>query len=244
MLSPEWLQAFVPVGFAPGPNQWKATGGGVVFLEHDLLWLVTARHVVEETGQKRIAPLLTKADGSIVVVQLADMQASSGFSWLEDEQADVAVTPLPVMPGLAVKAVTHKECILVKDVIPSMPAFTLGCPYGLVGLDPEHPRPLVLDGVVSGTRPSENLIFTSTPTFPDNSGGPLVVFRNPCSAAGGLTVGQPVVLLAGVVLQMRLVSDPNLSGIPPLHLGVVRSADAILRLLLSDEAVSMAKRLR
>ena len=141
MLSREWLQAFVPVGIATG-QKWAATGAGAVFLEHEILWLVTARHVVLDAGKNRVAQLLTKEDGGIVIVPLADVHKSSGASWVEDEQTDLAATPLPTMPGLAIKAVTGKECISISDVIPAMPSFTVGCPYGVAGLDPGRPGPL------------------------------------------------------------------------------------------------------
>jgi S1-C subfamily serine protease len=243
MLSREWLQAFVPVGVVVGANKWSAVGAGVVFHEHDLLWLVTARHVVVDAGYERVVPLLNKSDGGVVVLQLADIQRSCGFSWLEDEPRDLAATPLPIFPGLAVKAVTKRECIPLREVVPSMPSYTVGCPYGVAGLDPTRPGPLVLDGVVSGTKEQEGLIYTSAPTFPGNSGGPLVVYRNPFRAHG-LDLGETV-LFAGVVLATNLVVAPNQHrGMPPLHLGVVRSSDAVVELLLSDRAKVLADRLR
>lgn len=243
MLSREWLQAFVPVGVAAGPGQWVATGAGVLFLEHGLLWLVTARHVVLEAGKDHVSPLLTTTDGGVVVVQIGKVQHSAGFAWVEDERADLAATPLPTTSGLAVKAVTRRECIPIGDVIPSMPSFTVGCPYGLAGLEPGRPTPLVMDGVVSAVRPSEDLIFTSAPTFPGNSGGPLMVYRNPFAPSGALVVGEPVVYLAGIILQTQLVADHRHPGIPPLHLGMARSSDAILRLLDSEAARATAARL-
>lgn len=222
-----------------------ATGAGILFLEHDLLWLVTARHVVLDAGKERVAALLNKSGGSVLVLQLADIHRSSGLSWLEDEPHDLVATPIPVAPDLAVKALTRKECIPLREVVPSMPAYTVGCPYGVAGLDPTKPSPLVLGGVVSGTSEQKGVIFTSAPTLPGNSGGPLIVCRNPLCSAGGLALGVPSALLAGVMLATALVTDPNQqAGMPPLHLGVARSSDAVLDLLLSENGKQLAERLR
>lgn len=245
MLSREWLQAFVPLGILVGQQEWRAVGAGVVFLEHDILWLVTARHVVANGGAQRIAPIFDQADNTVGVVPLGEFQRFHSFGWIEDKVADLAVSPLPAASGARLKAVTRRDCILIKDLVPSMPSYTVGCPYGVVGLDPARPRPLVLDGVVSGTRESDNVIFTSAPTFPGNSGGPLVVYRSPFNAAGGLRVGQPPVLFAGIVLATTMVPSPDRNaGLPPLHLGMVRSADVVLELLGSAASADLAARLK
>jgi hypothetical protein len=244
MLSREWLQAFVPLGMLEGKDRWSAVGAGVLFIEHGVLWLVTALHAVRDV-KERIAPLLRKTDGTVLIVSLADVQKSAAFSWLEDGPMDLAATPMPSAPDLQIKGVTRRECLLIKNVIPSMPAYTVGCPYGLTGLDPARPSPLVLDGVVSGTNEPELTIYTSAPTFPGNSGGPLVVHRSPISPTGNHSVGPLPLLFAGIVLAARLVPAPDESSrLPPLHLGIVRSADAVLRLLDSPEARDLASRLK
>lgn len=245
MLSREWLQAFVPVGVLVGANQWAAVGAGVLFIEHDLLWLVTAHHVVLDAGKDRIAPLLYKNDNSIVIVRLGEIHSSTGTYWIENEKMDLAATPLPTSPDFAIKAVSRRECIPLAEVIPSMPSYTVGCPYGVSGLDPSRPRPLVLDGVVSGINERESVIYTSAPTFPGNSGGPLVVYRNPFNPAGGLTIGAAPLLLAGIVLATNLVSVPSQAkGMPPLHLGTVRASEQVIALLDSAEARTLVDRLK
>ena len=71
------------------------------------------------------------------------------------------------------------------------------------------------------------------------------MYRSPFNVAGGLTVGKPPVLFAGLVIQQMLVTgaasthDQAIEN-PPLHLGVVRTAERILALLDTPEAETMA----
>ena len=84
---------------------------------------------------------------------------------------------MPSSPDFCIKAVTAEKCLRMTELVPSMPCFTVGCPYGLHGLNPQEATPLVLDGVISGVDPVSRKVYTSAPTFPGNSGGPLIALR-------------------------------------------------------------------
>jgi hypothetical protein len=271
MLSTEWLSAFAPIGRLREDNLWAAFGACVFFHKSPFLWIVTARHVVSKVGPAAVTVLVTRSSGEgVVVVEVGKILANHGLSWIEDEKNDLAIAPMPVPPDCTIKSVTAENCLHFSNLLPSMPCFTVGCPYGLHGLNPQRATPLVLDGVISGLDPVSRKIYTSAPTFPGNSGGPLIALRTPFEPFGGLTVGRPTVLFAGIMLETVLLpasdpvaysSPPSYSGyatlagakpspsldsvcaIPPLHLGVAVPADAVLALLDSDKAGTLVRRM-
>jgi hypothetical protein len=240
----------------------------VFFHKPPLLWIVTARHVVKKVGPSALTALVTRSSGEgVIVVKVGEILATNGFSWIEDEVSDLAAAPMPTSPDFAIKAVTPDNCLSLRELIPSMPCFTVGCPYGLHGLNPQKATPLVLDGIISGVDPASRKVYTSAPTFPGNSGGPLIAIRSPFNPAGGMIVGRPTVLFAGIMLETALLSaDPashipplhsgsaplvsptpgpitdSASRTPPLHLGVAAPADGVLTLLDSEEARAIIAR--
>lgn len=263
MLSNEWLKAFAPVGALRDDNLWAAYGACVFFRKPPLLWVVTARHVVHTVSPAIVTVLVTRSSGDgVIVVKIGEIMRSHGLSWIEDSPNDLAASPMPTSSEFGITAVSHENCVPFAELLPSMPCFTLGCPYGLHGVNPQNNTPLVLDGVISGVDPANRRIYTSAPTFPGNSGGPLIAFRSPFNPGGGASFGLPTMLFAGVMLETVLVPDsaqrvPIHSGyvsaggmkaadlggrIPALHLGVAAPADAVLALLSSPEALSMAAR--
>jgi S1-C subfamily serine protease len=245
MLSTAWLSAFAPVGGLQASNQWAAFGAGVFFHRPPLMWLVTANHVVDKVGPQEVSALVTGSSGGLVVVEVGKILASRGLEWVLDPANDLATAPVPSSPELGIKAVAVENCLPFPELIPSMPCFTIGCPYGLRGVDPGKTTPLVLDGVISAVDPGNRRIFTSTPTFPGNSGGPLIAIRSPFTPGGTVVGGRPTVLLAGIMLRSALIPSPTAGDpTPPLHLGVAVPADVILDLLNSDQAKALVGRIR
>lgn len=239
MLTREWLSAFVPIGVMRSPNDWLPVGAGVLFHDPPVVWLITGNHVVESAKGQEMAPLVTRAKGGLTVVKIGEIQQKYGYGWHSDETHDIAVTLMPVNPDWQIKAIDERLCIRISDLVPSMACYTVGCPYGVRGFDPQRSTPLVLDGVISGLDSDSGSIYTSVPTFPGNSGGPIIVRRDPFEPGGSLTVGRPVVLLAGIMLQVRLVSpqDPSSAvSLPPLHLGVGVSIETAIDLIRSPSA--------
>ena len=240
MLTREWLSAFVPIGVLRSANEWIPVGAGVLFHQPPVIWLITANHVVENAKGHEIAPLVSAKGGGVTPVRIQEAQREYCYSWHADETQDIAVTLMPVSAEWEIKAIDESLCMKRSDLIPSMPCYTVGCPYGVRGFDPQRTTPLVLDGIVSGVDTETGYIYTSVPTFPGNSGGPIIVRRDPFNPAGGAVIGRPILFLAGILLQARLVSSPSdpsaAVSMPPLHLGVGVSIEGALALIKSRSA--------
>jgi S1-C subfamily serine protease len=244
MLSTEWLNAFAPVGALRADNQWAAFGACVFFRKHSICWIVTANHVVKKVGQQALTVLVTRSSGQeVIVVEVGKILRDHGLSWVQDEDTDLAAAMMPaVSPEWGIKAVTPESCLSMTKLLPSMPCFTAGCPYGLHGLDPQRATPLILDGVISGLDPAKQKVYTSAPTFPGNSGGPLIAVDMEITPMWS-GASRPSPFFAGIMLETALLpaADPA-SRIPPLHLGVAAPADAVLALLDSEQARAITAR--
>jgi hypothetical protein len=244
MLSAEWLETVAPVGRFLPPGGWAAHGAGVFLHKPPLVWLVTANHVVNSIGEAAVSALVSRAAGGVTVVEVGTILAAHNFSWIRDEANDLAAAPMPVSDEVRIKALPAEFCLPFGSVIPSMTAYTIGCPYGLYGVNPQQATPLLLDGVIAGVNPISNRVYTSARTFPGNSGGPLVVVRSPFTPEGTMSVGRQTVLLAGVMLETVLLESPKTGDkTPPLHMGVAAPTDAILAMLDSAPARSIVAKL-
>ncbi len=242
MLDREWLSTFAPVGLIPAPGQWQPTGAGVFIRHHDLVWLATAHHVAPQDGGG--FGILAPVNGQPTLFELTEIMAHTpDASWIADSAHDVAVAPMPTPPGIGIKAISRAQTLRVQDVLPSMTCLTGGCPYGLPGMNREKSIPIVLDGVIAGTDTASRTLFISTPTFPGNSGGPIIVVRSPFNPAGGMVVGRPTILLAGIVSQFQTI-QPNDPKAAPLRLGVGVAIDVVFDLLDGSKATSMARSLK
>lgn len=252
MLSPEFLNTVVPLGSLATDGSFKPFGSGVLIERHGLSWLVTARHVREAaeqaaSGGRGLVLVGTTKTHEQFPMDLDKTTAEHGLEWIEtDAEQDLTAVPVPLSTDWVHRTIPGDLCAAADGVIPSMPCYTVGIPYGFASADPDRITPLVLDGVISGVDPSRGRLYISAPTFKGNSGGPAFVYRSPFNPAGGLTVGNPTVLFAGIVIQQLLVSggagEPRVAG-PPLHLGVVRHAARVLELLDGKKAKAMADRL-
>lgn len=254
MLSPDFLNTAVPLGLLNPDGSFRPLGSGVLLERHGLSWLVTARHVKDaaESEAKSDTPFVlvgTTKSGDQFPMHLRQTATEHELEWVQTkEKEDLAAIPIPLSPEWVHRTIPDSLCITGDGIIPSMPCYTIGMPYGFASPDPGRITPLVLDGVISGIDKADGLLYISAPTFKGNSGGPAFVYRSPFNAAGGLTVGQPTVLLAGLVIQQMLVGGAVAAtgqGVasPPLHLGVVRSAERILALLDGAAAKKMVSRL-
>jgi hypothetical protein len=247
MLSPEWLATFAPVGRLRGRDQWAAFGACVFFHRGSLLWLVTANHVVDLIGPGAVSVLVNRRGGGLIVVDVNALLSAHGISWVRDLGNDLAAAPMPASAEpMDIKAITAEVCLPLAQLVPSMPCYTAGCPYGMPGVDPQRATPLVLDGIISGVDPAAKRVYTSARTFPGNSGGPLIVAQTPFSNSGpDLSIAvKPLLVLAGVMLESALIksNDPK-ESMPPLHMGIAAPTDAIIRLLDSDPARAIGARI-
>lgn len=245
MLTRDWLNAFVAIGSTTeDQTAWQAAGAGVLVLSRELLWIVTARHVLESIGRHKISALVgSKKDRQLVVVEFGSIHEASGIEWITNSERDLAISLMPFSEDLEIRAVAEPYFLPISEATPSMPCYTVGCPYGVRSFDPGRANPIVLDGIVSAVDERNSTLYTTTPTFRGNSGGPLIVVRSPFNPSGGIVVGKPTILLAGIVLGSTTVSEPvEAAGEPPLRLGACVSIDAVRELLGSEEAIAQAAR--
>ena len=240
MLDAQWLKAFVPIGHLKSSHEWLPAGAGVLYLHKSLIWIITAKHVVE--GGNNTALLVSQKNKNTAVIDLQEIHKQNKLRWLYHNRCGLSASLMPVSNDFDIKAIGKENCIRADEVIPSMQCYTVGCPHGVRGFNPETTTPLLLSGIISGVNPKDKTIYTSTPTFPGNSGGPLIVFRSPITTGGNMTVGLPTVLLAGIITSFILVPESaTWNGVPPLHLGVAISIEEIEHLLNSDEALELVK---
>ena len=147
MLSTEWLETVAPVGMFTPPSGWSSRGAGVFLHKPPFVWLVTANHVVKSIGEAAVRALISKAAGGVTVVEIGTILAAHGLAWVRDEANDLAAAPMPVSVELRIQARPEEFCLPFASVIPSMTAYTIGCPYGLHGVNPHQATPLLLDAV-------------------------------------------------------------------------------------------------
>lgn len=246
MLDQDWLKTFAPFGLVPQPNRWQPTGACVFISHEEVIWCVTAAHVLTSAAGQSFGCMVT-INGKPIVLQLTESyKQMPGIGWIFDHSSDLAAGPMPMPAGIDIRSIGFDRCLEQKDLIPSMRCLTAGQPYGLPGVDPNSPTPLILDGVIAGLDAAQRRVFVSVPTFPGNSGGPIIAFRTPWNTGGGMTVGLPTVFLAGVVTRTVVIpnSQPDKSVIPPLHLGMGATIDAVKALLTSADAVRMLGEIR
>lgn len=236
MLSREWLATTASVG-AFVDSAWEPAGAGFVFKHAGCAWLVTAAHVIQSLEGSDIGALFENSDreGGTVLL-FSNLHTSFGVSWVIDDKDDLAISVMPTADSLKVHAVEEANCLRVRDVIPSMQCYSIGCPNGIHAVSEVSPVPLVLDGTIVGVDRARRRIFCSVPTFPGNSGGPLIAVGSPFAPDGSVSMG-PTVFLAGVMTETVVIdSDPTSHGVPTLHLGSAVAIDRLIELLNSDSA--------
>jgi hypothetical protein len=209
------------------------------------VFLVTANHVLRDAETMgEVGAFVRRTGSDSGVISLSRVYNEKDLDWVRDPANDLAAGLMPLSSDWAIKAIERRLMIGAEDLIPSMSCYTVGCPYGLLGASPKHGHPYVLGGLVSGVAPDVDRVVISAPTFPGNSGGPILVLNPPYRPNGTLVGGPPTILFAGTVLELEVVGGKTPTGesIPPLHVGIGTTIEPILRLLASEKAVEMEKR--
>lgn len=223
-----WLNAFLPLGCADG-SSWLPIGGAVLLLDTPMVWLVTARSVVETTGDRSISTWIRRTDDHLLL-NLTDSQKQSGLDWIHHD-AGVSATLFPVDPSFALKAFAETQCARVRDLQPLLPAATLGGMYGNDIAPTPYPVTAVCDGIISAVDQQSGLIHTTAPLMPRNVGGPLLL-----ASPYGDTVS-----LAGILVGKANFVDNDPREVP-VKLSQAICVDAALELIRGEAAQECRRR--
>jgi hypothetical protein len=209
----DWRHAFVPLGVSRAEG-WQPVGAGVLLVDSPIVWLVTARSVLEAAGGSPIVAWVgtssaEKGEGHA----FADLTTgrTGDLAWLRHPERDLAACVFPIGPTWRVKAFSEARTLLEPDLQPLLPACVVGTAWGL-GAPGQRPVPLALDGTLAGIDPGARTIITTAPLLPRNAGGPLLV-QLPAQAGGG-------VALAGIATHSVTVSEGVQSTLPPVRLTI------------------------
>jgi hypothetical protein len=232
----------VPVEISiPLTNGATGFGTGVYLLESNIVWLVTAAHVLWDGDGHLFGTNVTlrslprgRAQTNHVVLT-ADLERINGYSALKRHPTrDVAACALFLFtptngtgahPVLGVKVISSPDihimisepknfCKKVEDVDPGSEAFVIGYPRELaIGnySEVEFERPLVRKGIISQKNLKTGKLIVDSAVYGGNSGGPLRVVENP-------SLGEAAYKMVGVVTQYV----PCLTRVAP-GLGVTNS---------------------
>ena len=217
----EWLHAFVPLGLQE-QETWTPCAAGVLVIDNPVVWLLTARRVLDALEGRTVAALFKGPEGRPLVLDLTTGRGADGpLPWLRHPELDLAALIVPIQPGWQVKAFTEARCLRLEEVEPLQRAGVVSAIYGLEGGG--DPRPAALDGAIARVDPERHELLTSAPLLPRNAGAPLVVALPPQSGGG--------VSLAGVATHTIAVPEPLQSSAAPVRLTAAVSISAALGLL-------------
>lgn len=236
-------------------DEYKPLGSGVLITYKDILFVVTADHVVPQDGevyfripQKETHESIHRSHKSIMSI--------SELNWVRNKEDDLAIAFFGYQNSDDIKAINIEDFRAnYDDVSIGDDVFVLGYPSSVIfAQDPKiH---FVRNGIVSSKLPNGRIIIDSF-LFPGNSGGP--VFWKPSM---GLEVKEPLIgesipgrfaKLIGIVLQTlsyreeaistqtgrsRITFEDN-SG-----LSIIISASKIFDLLQNKEVLDVVKKLK
>jgi hypothetical protein len=229
--SQDWLNAFVQLGRFED-DTWTPVGGGFLFLDADVVWLVTARDVVDTAAGGRLAAWVGRPG---TIVELSKALHENGLDWVRHEHRNIATCLFPLDASWNVKAFSEAASMRARDMTPLLQTCSLGALYGYdMG---GRPPTLAIEGVLSSVALDQGHLFTSAPLLPANVGAPLLVV----TASPGLG---GTVLLAGILTQslpVRPASDPMVPAnlVPPqLHVSVAHPIGDVIGLIRSEAAAA------
>ncbi len=220
LLTPDdWLGAFVPLGVA-SERTWTPLGAGVLLVDAPVVWLITARAVLQEAGDRRLAAFVSEQAGGLVL-DLTTGRRGTPLDWLVDEEHEVAACVVPIDPAWGTRAFPEARCAPAERLQAGTPVQGLACVHGVPGVS-ERTAPLLLPGVVARRDPTR--LVTTVPLPPHNIGAPLLL-PLPAQLGGG-------VALLGVFTRSAAVPEPGAAS--PLRLGLVTPIAAALSLVRSE----------
>lgn len=226
--SADWMRAFLPIGQVRD-GSWEPRGGAVLLVDQPLVWLVTARSVLEACGEGDVATWVPGKQRS-GLLNVSESQQRTGTAWVH-HPVGLSATMFPLDADFDIKAFAETQSTKVRDVEPLQPTASLGCIYS--GLSNQgQPVPAVLEGIVSAVDKQSGLIVSSSPLLPRNVGAPLLL----ASPHGG------AVMLAGILLETAWVGDAD-PRVPPLRLSQSICIDAAFELVRGKQATEQRRRI-
>lgn len=225
-MSQDWLGSFVPLGLSREGQSWVPIGAGVLYIDHPVLWLITAR-VVLQRAQDAGRPLsaYVSQDQGGTILDLTTGRRGTPLDWLIDEPSGLATCLFPVDPRWPLKAFPEARCGGFDQLTPAMQVLTVGAVYNQAeALGHPGPLPLVLTSSVA--RVEATRVILNAPLPPQNLGAPLLV---PVSGESGGGVG-----LAGIVTAVATIPAEPGTPASSLRLAVTSPVLAALNLIRSD----------
>lgn len=217
----ECLPAVLPLG-RTGGGAFQPLGAGVLFIDSPLVWLLTARSVLEATGDAALGAYVSpEREGT--VVDLTTRRRGTPLDWIVDPALDVAACLLPIDPTWPIKAFPEARCVTPALVPAEETVWSVCFPWGLPGQAGPPPRVLLPGTLARGE--GERLV-TTTPLLPLNAGAPLVM-KAPAEAGGGLGV-------IGLLTRTLVVPEPAGSQAPPVRLAEAVPISAAVALVRAE----------
>ncbi len=229
----EWRQAFVPLGVTRG-EVWAPLGAGVLLVDSPVVWLVTARSVLEGAGASPVVAWVaatTETGDGHALIDLSTGRAAD-LAWLRHPERDLAACVFPIGSTWRIKAFNEARTLQETDLQPLLPACVVGNPYG-IGAPGQRPTALALDGTLAGVDVSARTIITTAPLLPRNAGAPLLVPLPP-QAGGGVS-------LAGIATHSVAVSEGVQSTLSPVRLTIAAPIALAFELIRSPAGKAARK---
>lgn len=217
----ECLPAVLPVG-RTRDGGFQPLGAGVLFIDSPLVWLLTARSLVEAAGDAPLGAYISpEREGT--VVDLTTGRRGTPLDWLRDPEHDVAACLFPIDPSWPIKAFPEARCVDASLLGPATTVASVSLPWGLPGSSGPPPR-VVLPGTLTHFGPHR--LLTTAPLLPLNVGAPLVLCATE-DAGGGLG-------LVGLLTRTLVVPEPPGSPAPPVRMAEAVPIEAAVALVRSD----------
>ncbi|MCO5169803.1 MAG: hypothetical protein M9894_25985 [Planctomycetes bacterium] len=225
----EWRLACVPLGALRGEGAWSPLGAGVLFIDAPVLWLLTARSVLEAAGGAPVAAWAATTDGAGTMIDLTTGRPGTPLDWVRHPERDLAATVFPVGARLKLKAFAEAQTLPEEHLAPlarvAVGAFAFG-----FGATTQRPSPLAFDGAVAGV---EARAILSSAALPSRSAGAPLLAQLPPQSGGG-------VALAGIATHAVVLPEPPTSPLPPVRL-TVAAPIALAIALVRGEAGKAAR---
>jgi hypothetical protein len=243
-------KADAPQGAQPLPPQRKYVGTAFLVQKDDVVYIVTAAHVVRvfaktKGSDEELLAFLNWKDGSVYGQSLRDIKRNLKVDWIESPNADVAILPFGIAPISDVRTIPEEFFVSTARLGELLDVFFVSYQPGI---EPKgRIAPVLRRGMLS-TINDDHSFYIDAFAFPGNSGSPVFLRSTPIRV-GDQPEGCRFVGLVGEYLPYQ---EPAIS----LHTGRARvifeentglakvwPADAILQIMATPEFQKQHRRL-